>query len=270
MLGSRGQANHAAANAYLDALAHYRRAAGLPALSINWGPWAQIGAAAERGLDARGASQGLGAISPDEGLRVLERLLARHAVEAGVMRVDWPIYARHIGKIVPPSLAGLVKAHSAEAPLRAQSTARPAKPAADLATQVQAAPVHRQRDVLLEGVREMAGRTLGLTPSQVNDDAPLSSLGLDSLMAVELRNQLGSALRPDRPLPATLVFDYPTVTAITDYLASEVLNLQRHPNSQTEQAAPAEPWIRWTNSRTRKWSGCWPTRHAQPNHERFF
>jgi acyl carrier protein len=241
MLGSLGQANHAAANAYLDALARYRRARGLPALSINWGPWAQIGAAAERGIDQRGIDQGLSAISPDEGLRILEQLLTRRVIEAGVMKVNWLAYTQRTGKSIAPALKEVVKVR-AMASHQSSSAAGQTKPVLpDLRSRLNAAPPHRQRDVLAEGVREMAGRTLGLPPAQVNDEAPLSSLGLDSLMAVELRNQLGSALRLERPLPATLVFDYPTVAAITDYLSGEVLGLRGQ--NQIQAPMPTVPRV---------------------------
>jgi acyl transferase domain-containing protein len=238
MLGSRGQANHAAANAYLDALAHHRRAIGLPALSINWGPWAEIGAAAERGVGERGARRGLGTLSPEEGLQALARLLARRSTEAGVMRVDWSAYTSHEGGTIVPMLADVVRAHSAPTgqPAARASQLGPASP--DLRTRLEGAPPHRQRDVLMESVRELAGRTLGLAAAHIDDVVPLNSLGLDSLMAVELRNQLGTALRLERPLPATLVFDYPSVDAITRFLSSEVLGLRVHVSGQTSNEAP--------------------------------
>src|SRR5207244_6061045 len=90
LLGSPGQGNYAAANAYLDALAHHRRAEGLPAVSINWGPWANVGMAA--GLDqrdqARMTRQGLRSLSPEEGMAAFARLLGQASAQVGVVRLD--------------------------------------------------------------------------------------------------------------------------------------------------------------------------------------
>jgi len=91
LLGSLGQANHAAANAFLDALAHARLAAGLPALSINWGAWAEVGAASKRSLDNRPGLEGLRSIAPDEGLAVLDQLLRQHDAQIGAVPIDWSL-----------------------------------------------------------------------------------------------------------------------------------------------------------------------------------
>jgi NADPH:quinone reductase-like Zn-dependent oxidoreductase len=92
VLGSPGQANYAAANAFLDALALERYGRGLPGLSVAWGAWDQVGVAASRGIVERLASQGLGALTPDQGCRALERLLAEGAAQVAVLVADWPRY----------------------------------------------------------------------------------------------------------------------------------------------------------------------------------
>src|SRR5690606_14457272 len=89
LLGSAGQGNHAAANAFMDALAVRRRVEGLAGLSVGWGAWSEIGAAADRGVDQRVKEQGIDAIAPAQGLEMLETLMGSSAVYAGVMPTRW-------------------------------------------------------------------------------------------------------------------------------------------------------------------------------------
>ena len=218
LLGSRGQANHAAANAFLDALAHWRRAGGRPALSIDWGAWSEVGAAADRGVDQRVAQQGIGVIPPDQGLAVLDQLLERAGPQVGVSPVDWPTFVRRYGAAGPPPYFTDV----------AVAAYRPAPGAAAgpgaLLAQLEAAVPQRRAGLLADFVREQLVRVLGLAADRLGDQTPLSDVGLDSLMAVELRNVLGAALGPAATIPATLVFDHPTIDAMTRFLAAQVLD----------------------------------------------
>ena len=91
-MGSPGQANHAAANAFLDGLASYRRAQGKPALSINWGPWSGKGAASGKELGDRWALKGIGTISPAQGIEILEQLFLGATHQVGVLPVHWPAF----------------------------------------------------------------------------------------------------------------------------------------------------------------------------------
>jgi hypothetical protein len=87
---------------FLDVLAHWRRAQGLPALSINWGAWSEVGAAVAHGVDQRIAAQGVGTIAPEHGMRVLEHLLRTQAIQAGVMPIDWAKFLQqYAGREVP-------------------------------------------------------------------------------------------------------------------------------------------------------------------------
>src|SRR6185312_7981311 len=106
VLGSPGQSNHSAANAFLDVLAHERRHRGLPALSIDWGAWTQIGAAADRGIVDRLAAQGIGAITPSQGLVALRRLMEANATQAAVLPIDWQRYLQKADRnAIPPFLS---------------------------------------------------------------------------------------------------------------------------------------------------------------------
>jgi polyketide synthase 12/myxalamid-type polyketide synthase MxaB len=221
LLGSAGQANHAAANAFLDALAHFRRAQGLPASSINWGAWAETGAAAERGVGERIAGQGMGTISPGEGLELLGRLMRGSVVQVGVAPIDWPTY---LGRAAPGTGAVFLAGFAQDVPPPATIIAAPAAEL-DLRSRLADAPPRKQRALLVAYVQERAARVLGVASDALDARIPLNEMGLDSLMAVELRNLLGAGLGLERPLPTTLVFEFPTIQRIADYLADDVLAL---------------------------------------------
>jgi acyl carrier protein len=222
-IGSPGQGNYAAGNAYLDGLAHQRRAAGLPALGINWGGWAEVGMAADRDLETRLASQGLGTIPPDTGLRFLEALLGaamrgEGPAQAAVLPFHWPRLVREVPPgMEPPLLVEILR----EVRPHAAAPAPSSRDHEELLARLQEAPLPERRDLLLAQIRARATAVLGLDASQAPDPRqPLNELGLDSLMAIELRNALGAAA--GRTLPAMLLFDHPTLDALTDFLAREV------------------------------------------------
>jgi acyl transferase domain-containing protein/NADPH:quinone reductase-like Zn-dependent oxidoreductase/acyl carrier protein len=219
VLGSRGQGNHAAANAFLDALAYHRRVQGLPALSLDWGAWSEVGAAVKHNVFERIGLQGIGAIIPEQGLRVLEQLMAKAPAQVSVTPIAWPVFMGQFASgSVPPFLSEI----EYEAALPAAAI-EPQAHVPNLLDQLAQATLNKRRPLLQTYVQEQARKVLGLDSAQaVGERVPLSELGLDSLMAVELRNRLATELNLKRALPATLVFDYPTVEAITDYLAREM------------------------------------------------
>ena len=247
LLGSRGQGNYAAANAFLDALCRYRRALGLPATSIQWGPWSDIGAAASRGLEERLAAQGISSISPEQGLRALEAIFAEGNAEIAILAVDWSQYNRQfVNSGTPPLLRGLLQTPSRE--IRQTSTAVHAP---RILQALADAPLGQRRKLLRDYAAAQALLVLGLDSSYtIKQDQPLHELGLDSLMAVELRNLIGSGLGLKGGLPATLLFDYPTIESVVDYLLRDVLQwkevLEPHgdsaktPDEETESISDLE------------------------------
>lgn len=217
LLGAAGQGNYAAANTFLDALAAYRRAQGLPGQSLAWGPWSEGGMAArlDAAQQARLARQGYQALSMEQGLALFGQALGRRDVHLGVVPLDVSAAGKAFGATVPPVWRLLVRAPAAA---RAATASEHVAWAARLA----ALPQARRADEVLAAVRSDVARVLSLGSSAaVAVDWPLAQLGMDSLMAVDLRKALGQ--RVGATLPATLAFDYPTPAAIVKYLLDEVL-----------------------------------------------
>jgi acyl carrier protein len=217
LLGLPGQANYAAANAFLDALAYHRQNAGLPALSLNWGPWADVGlAAAQSNRGARLAERGLGSISPQAGIAALARFIRQPAAQVAVMDFAAARWCQSYPAASDTSLLRSLLAEQAEE--QAVSTSQVE---ADLRAQLLALEPGRPRRTCLEAhVQQQVAQVLRLAPRRVEVQKPVKQLGLDSLMAVELRNRLESSLGVT--LSATLVFNYPTIAAMTPYLAQKM------------------------------------------------
>ncbi|WP_444843227.1 type I polyketide synthase [Amycolatopsis kentuckyensis] len=191
-VGSAGQGNYAAANAYLDALAAYRRARGLPATSLAWGPWADAGMAVDTAVRDRLRRGGLTPLDPERAVAALDRALAAGDVAVALADVDWPVYGPALTAVRPSGLL-------TELPEAA------------------GAPVVELSDVdMLTLVRRQVAAVLGYT-EEVAADKSFKDLGFDSLTAVELRNRLGAATGTD--LPATLIYDYPTAAELAAHLA---------------------------------------------------
>ncbi|WP_437594346.1 SDR family NAD(P)-dependent oxidoreductase [Sorangium sp. So ce1000] len=216
MLGTAGQGNYAAANAFLDALAHHRRALGLPGLSINWGPWSEVGLATRADRSAFLAARGIASLSPSDGLHALGRLLRADAAQIGVVAFDVERWCEaHASAAASPFFARLRKARPA-------APAAPAAPEHRLREALAGAPPGRARRLLLEAhVSRYLASVLGLPPSSpIDQDTPVRKLGLDSLTAVELRNRLGASV--GLTLPATFVWNHPTISAIARFLADRL------------------------------------------------
>jgi myxalamid-type polyketide synthase MxaB len=242
LLGSKGQGNHAAANMFMDMLAYYRRAQGLPAVSLNWGAWSEIGAAAKQGTAEWVLEQGMGAISPEVGMQVMEELFDQPAPQVGIAPVNWSVFLRQFSSssAVPSFFTEVMQRMQVKPVLQEQ----PQKKEADLfLTKLKDAPVNKRKPLLLSYVQDQTRKVLGLDGAQdIHEQVPLSALGLDSLMAVELRNVLGAGLELKRTLPATLVFDYPTVEAITNYLMAEINLSETKPQDEKAVVQKNETW----------------------------
>ncbi|AKT41311.1 type I polyketide synthase [Chondromyces crocatus] len=188
VLGSPGQSNYAAANAFLDALAHERRAMGLPAQSFDWGPWAEVGLAAQQ--DNRGArleAEGMGSISPRLGLEALRRLLHEDPVQPVIVPLNLERWRESQPGIANrPLLSALLAATVAQTP-RERSEG-------SLRQELRKMHVDERSARMEVHLREQVARTLRASPTQIRSDLPLHRMGVDSLMAMELKKRIEAEL----------------------------------------------------------------------------
>ena len=210
LLGSPGQGNHAAANAFLDALAVYRRQAGLPGLSINWGAWAEIGAAAQKPMEH---AAGVEWITPPQGIRLLETIWQEPVAQVGAIPIHWADFLARQRLAQTPFLEAF---RHLTPPASTPVTQTPSIFRQQLAVM----PPEKRRQVLEAHVEAQIAQVLGLQLAELDWQTGFFDLGLDSLTALELKNSLQASL--GCVLPSTLTFDYPTVAELLDYLATQI------------------------------------------------
>nr|AAY00026.1 SA1_PKSB [uncultured bacterial symbiont of Discodermia dissoluta] len=228
VLGNPGQANYAAANAFLDHLASYRRASGLPGQSIAWGTWSGPGLAGEgrARIAARMADAGLGWITPLQGLRAFDRLLGQEVAASMVAPVDWPLLASSVP--APPALLEEVIR-----PTKTRQADSAVAPDEWLARLQQAPPPEREKLLVafLQGELQAVLRL----PSPPESTVGFFDLGMDSLMAVEWRNRLNSAFGGSYEVPSTVAFDYPDTATLAHHLSAAIGGLPGTQETPREQ-----------------------------------
>ncbi len=231
--GGPGQANYAAANAFLDALAQQRRAEGLPATSIAWGPWAQESGMTRRLSEtdhARFARSGVKALATDEGLELFERsrtILAPFFVATSLDPGALRTLAR--AGVLAPLFSGMVRV-----PAR-----RAAGEAGSFAGRLAEVPEAERDPFAVELVRTHVAAVLGhASAAAIDSKAAFKDLGFDSLAAVELRNRLNAAT--GLQLPSTLVFDYPTAAAVAGFLREQAEGAPRFAAAPTRAPVRSE------------------------------
>ena len=214
VLGNPGQANHAAANAFLDQLAAHRRALGLPGQAIAWGAWSEIGEAEEQRerMTRRSASGGIEWITPQQGLRAFDRLVREDATTSVVLARDWVAFGESL-ESRPPLLEDVLSDGADEGDDGAL--------AEDLLSQLQQAPAATRDEVLASFLQSEVKAVLRL-PTTPAPTVGFFDLGMDSLMAVELRNRLNRAFAGAYTASNTVVFDYPDIAALAAHLAGEL------------------------------------------------
>ena len=234
LLGNRGQANYAAANSFMDAIAQQRRLTGQKALSINWGPWAAVGMAqSDARITKHLSEQGFTALDPDLGLQALEICWLGARAQIGVVDCRWEQYlqsADHLqpllSQVLPVSVDSANSQRDKQTPHVFIEQIAAAAPAARLA-------------MVTSLIDSQIRKILGLTEAMaVPEDQPLTEQGFDSLMAVQLTNAVGRVL--GQRLPVSLVFNYPSPKALSLYLF-ELINTQLIKNESQVESAKASP-----------------------------
>ncbi len=210
LIGSPGQANYAAANAFLDALAHHRRAQDLPSLSIDWGPFSDLGlAAAETIRGARLATRGMRSLTPSEGLAALARLLAGSEPQVGVVPLNllqWVEFDQAVAKSRRLSRLWAAQQTKADGPVGDRSLLDP----------LAAAEPGARAGLLANILRQHVSQVLLIPESAIDLEAPLTSLGMDSLMGLELRNRIEA--RSGIAIPATAIWSVRNTMGLARYI----------------------------------------------------
>ena len=238
LIGSTGQANYCAANAFLDTLAHARRNSGLPAISINWGAWANTGLAADTQIIEGLKQKGINSIKPDEGIEILEQIMLNAPVQIGVIPINWNIWQQH---------------NSVTSYYEEVVTVTVSKDSNDYKQELFTAIPEQRESVLITQITKQVRSILGIKDFRAIDlELGFAELGLDSLASVELRNKLQTNY--DLKLSHTAIFDYANVRQLSQHLLSlmfsqviekasvkdEIANVKNLSEAEAEQALLAE------------------------------
>jgi NAD(P)-dependent dehydrogenase (short-subunit alcohol dehydrogenase family)/acyl carrier protein len=248
--GSHGQANHCAANAFLDALAHFRRSQGLPALSVNWGAWSETGAASGDDLQRQLARSGMDSMAPDRALEALDRALRLDEPQVAIAAIQWP---RYLAQRTNQGSSFFYSEFDSRNQSRREPGIRAAHTDAQCGAKIET-PGHASESGAMEAIlslpfslreaalsRTAAGvvrKALDLHPEEeIDPDAAFSDMGMDSLLAIEVRNHLSVVLQ--RQLPSTILFDYPTLRTLAGFLQKDTVS-KSEPAPAAAAVAPAK------------------------------
>jgi len=213
LFGIAGESNYAAANAFVDSLMHYRRAMGQPALAVNWGTWDEYGRAME--MQQFLGTLGLVLMPPPKALAGLTYLLRANATEAVVANINWEAFKTYFATSRQRRFLDEIQLSTAAAPQKVQQK---------FADVLAGTAPEDQRDLILNVIRTEAAGVLGFKPVEALDiKRGFFTLGMDSLMSVQLRNRLENQFGCF--LPPTVAFEYPTIEALTAYVFDDVFKL---------------------------------------------
>jgi NADPH:quinone reductase-like Zn-dependent oxidoreductase/NADP-dependent 3-hydroxy acid dehydrogenase YdfG/acyl carrier protein len=215
VLGSPGQGNYTAANAFLDALAQYRQDMGLPALSINWGPWGEGGMAATMIESQDFAKRGLRVLSTEKGLELLGELLGSQEPQHIVVSSDWNLLGQAYPKGRIPSV--LAELCQPEAKGKGGVDSIELK---ELMLKFKSLPQGERQKWLEQMIQGRVAQALDTDPDRVDPEKPLNTMGLDSLMALELKNEIENVLGV--VIPITLLIKGPSLRELAEYVVNDL------------------------------------------------
>lgn len=227
LLGSVGQqlSGYSMANAYLDGLAHYRQALGLPALSIDWGDWSGIGLRSRSVKAGQRLLPESWTLTPEQGLQALGQLIYEQG-QVAVLPVPWSEFF---------DLFPAAKSQTLLADVATQTPAPIPQPPSSLLQDWEALPLVARLQALKKHVQQIVAQVMGVTsPSSIDPDRGLFDIGVDSMMALEIKSHLETSL--GKTIPAVAAFEHPTVNALATYLAESTLGWE-------EPLAPASPSV---------------------------
>ncbi len=214
-LGSTGQGNYAAANAFMDGLVYHRRALGLPGLSVNWAAWGEGGMAARLAsqFQSRIRSLGMSSIPPEQGLDILTQLLAESVTQVGVIPINWSQFVAQLpAGMTMPVLEEFMSSQSVAVETKSN----------EFLLELQKAKASDRPQIMTNYLQGVVGKLLGFSESQLPDtQLGFFDMGMDSLLSLELRNLLQKSLGCS--VSSTVLFEYTNIEALAEYLATEVL-----------------------------------------------
>ncbi|MEL7521792.1 MAG: beta-ketoacyl reductase, partial [Cyanobacteria bacterium J06553_1] len=251
LLGSPGQGSHVAANSFLDALARHRQAQGLPAVSINWGPWSEVGSAAGEQMQQQMQQRGIGVIAPKQGIQALSQILnyslshtPSQTAQVGVVPINWPRFQQQglqQGLANDPFFSNFATTpEQIEEQAKKQANQQQSSATADWAQQLGTLPQRRRAAFLVQALQTEVAKVLALPHhKQIEPTASFFDMGMDSLMAVELKNQLD--IRLGKPVASTVIFEYPTIQDLAAHLAEKMADIATEQKITQRSNTAAEP-----------------------------
>ncbi|NEO35010.1 MAG: alpha/beta fold hydrolase [Moorea sp. SIOASIH] len=237
ILGTPGQGNYSAANGFLDSLSHYRQGQGASALSINWGPWAEMGLAA--GVGKRMAMLGIEPIQAPQGLQILEQLLAQDVAQVGVLPVEWSTLKERLPVELPLFLSEVITET-----LPPQGDGE--NDNSGIFDQLLASTTTQREALLNDYLKQQIAKALGIS-REIPVESNLMDLGADSLMIVEVLNACKKDLKIT--LYPREFYERPRITALAEYLALEMERLHQPQPTQTSLTTTSLSDIKnWANA----------------------